>query len=139
KNGPPTSYGVDLAAEKPLTAGKDLPQPDPNGGQFREIVAHLPAEMLDGEPFPDAVKKGGIVRLIDAYSDNRIFGLLAWQEADAPYVAVVEAGGLFPQPVPDTKPIWKSPKMAGKVLDIAIGPDPKGTKQTGFLVLETTG
>ncbi len=139
QNEAPTSYAIDLTAEKPLTPGKDLPQPDPNGGQYREIVAHLPPAMLEQEPFPEPVKKGGIVRLIDAYSDNRIFGLLAWQVGDAPYVALLEASALFPQPMPDPKPIWQSAKMPGKVLDIAIGPDPKGSKQTGFLVLETTG
>jgi hypothetical protein len=139
QGGPPTSYGIELAAEKPLTPGKELPQPDPSGGQFREIVANLPSEMLEQEPFPEPVKKGGIVRLIDSYTDNRIFGLVSWQEGDASYVAILEAASLFPQPVADSKPIWKSPKMSGKVLDISMGPDPKGSKQTGFLVLTASG
>ena len=77
--------------------------------------------------------------LLDPSLDNLIFCLFAWQEADAPYVALVDAGALFPQPVPDTKPLWKSPKLSGKVLDIALGPDPRGSKQTGFLILEASG
>ena len=37
------------------------------------------------------------------------------------------------------KPIWKSPNLAGKVLDIALGPDPRGSSQTGVLVLQAAG
>jgi hypothetical protein len=139
QDAPPTSYAIDLAAANPLTEGRQVPQPDPKGGQFRELQATLPPEMLVREPFPDPVKKGAVVRLVDPYGDDRIFGLFAWQEPDASYVALVDAGALFPRPVPDTKPLWKSPKLSGKVLDIALGPDPKGSKQTGFLVLESTG
>jgi hypothetical protein len=139
KNAPPTSYAIDLAAEKPLSSGQPFPQPDPKGGQFRAVVAHLPPEMLEQESFPEPVKRGMVARLFDPVSDNRIFGLFAWQEPDGPYVALLDAGAIFPQPVADTKPLWKSPKLTGKVLDIALGPDPKGSKQTGFMVLESTG
>jgi hypothetical protein len=37
------------------------------------------------------------------------------------------------------KPLWKSPKLGGKVLDMALGADPKGGTQTGLLVLTQAG
>ena len=34
--------------------------------------------------------------------------------------------------------VWKSQKLS-KILDVAVGADPKGTKKTGFFVLQATG
>jgi hypothetical protein len=136
---PPVSYSVDLSADKPLKGGPEVPEPDAKAGQFREIVAYLPQEIFDHGPFPDEVKKGAIARLFDPHSENRLYGVLAWQATDGAYVVVVDGADLFPEPKADMKPTWKSPKLAGKVLDIALGPDPKGSKQTGVFVLQAAG
>jgi hypothetical protein len=44
-----------------------------------------------------------------------------------------------PLPNAAMKPLWKSGKLAGKVLDLALGPDPKGGTQPGLLVLTQAG
>ena len=38
----------------------------------------------------------------------------------------------------ELKPVWKSPKLS-TILDVAVGTDPKGSKKTGFFVLQATG
>jgi hypothetical protein len=63
----------------------------------------------------------------------------AWQTAEGSSVAVINAGDLFPQPNSNAKPVWKSPKMAGKVLDIAFGSNPRDSKQTGIFILQAGG
>jgi hypothetical protein len=85
------------------------------------------------------VKKGGLVRLFIPRSDKKLYGVFSWQAAEGSYVALVGGGDLFPRPVAAMKPLWKSPKLGGKVLDLALGPDPKGGTQTGLLVLTQAG
>jgi hypothetical protein len=137
--GPPSSYGVDLSAANLLIAGPEMLEPKAEGGNYREVVVSLPPELLDHTPLPDEAKKGGVVRLIDPRSDNKLFGLVAWQAADGAYAVLVDGGTLFDRNSGDAKPLWKSPKLAGKILDIAPAPDPKGSKKQGFLILQSTG
>lgn len=136
--GPPTSRGVDLSAANLLTAGPDMPEPKAEGGSYREVVVTLSPELQEHLPLPEEAKKGGILRLVDPRSDSKLFGLLAWQTADSSHAVLVDGGSLFSN-AGDMKPLWKSPKLAGKILDIAPAPDPRGSKQQGFLVLQATG
>jgi hypothetical protein len=136
---PPAGFELDLSAEKPVKPGREVPQPQAEGSDYREIVPFFPPEMFQKEPFPEEVKNGGLVRLFVPRSDKKLYGVFSWQAADGPYVAVVNGGDLFPQPVAEMKPLWKSPKLAGRVLDIALGTDPKGGTQTGLLVLTQAG
>jgi hypothetical protein len=50
-----------------------------------------------------------------------------------------QIGTHITQPNAAMKPLWKSDKLAGKVLDLALGPDPKGGTRTGLLVLTQAG
>jgi hypothetical protein len=137
--GPPTSYELDLGAEKPLKTGRELPQPRAEENAYREITPHFPPSVFDNGPFPAEVKSGALARLFVPRGDKRLYGVLSWQAADGSYVVVIGGGDLFPEPVAGMKPVWKSPKLAGKVLDIALGPDPKGGAGTGMLVLTQAG
>jgi hypothetical protein len=139
QDGPPAGYELDLGAEKPLNPGREVPQPEPEGGVYREITPFFSPELFEREPFPDEAKKGGILRLFVPRSDKKLYGVFAWQAADGPYVAVMGGGDLFPELNAGMKPLWKSPKLGGKVLDIALGPDPRGGNQTGILVLIQAG
>lgn len=139
RESPPLGYELDLAAEKPLKAGRDVPTPGAEDGAYREISPHLTPEIFENEPFPEPVKRGGLVRLFAPRADKRLYGILSWQAADGSYVAAVGGGDLFPEPAADMKPLWKSEKLSGKVLDIALGPDPKGGTESGFLVLTQVG
>lgn len=136
---PPESFALDLAAEMPVRPGRALPQPEAEGTDLREIVAFFPAEMFERESFPAEIKSGRLVRLFVPYSDKKLYGVFSWQAADGSHVAVVGGGDLFPEPAAGMKPLWKSPKLPGKVLDIALGADPKNGMQTGMLVLTQAG
>jgi hypothetical protein len=136
---PPSSYELDLAAEKPVKPGRELPQPQAEGNDFRDVVAFFPPELFERESFPPEVKSGRLVRLFVPRSDKKLYGVFSWQATDGSYVAVVGGSDLFPEPAVGMKPLWKSPKLPGKVLDIALGPDPKGGAQTGMLVLTQAG
>jgi hypothetical protein len=135
----PSGYELDLAAEKPVKAGREISEPQAEGSPYREIIPHFPPEMFENAPFPEEVKRGSLARLLVPRSDKRLYGVFSWQAADGSYVALVDGAQLFPMPVADMKPLWKSPKLAGKVLDIALGPDPKGGAQSGMLVLTQSG
>jgi hypothetical protein len=139
QDGPPSSFELDLAAEKPVKASRELPEPQPQGSDYREIVPFFPPELFERESFPQEVKNGGLVRLFVPRADKKLYGIFSWQPAEGSYVAVVDGSDLFPDAKADMKPLWKSPKLAGKVLDIAFGPDPKGGAQTGLLVLTRAG
>jgi hypothetical protein len=136
---PPSSYVVDLSAEKIYQPGPELPEPTAEGSPLREMVVNFPRAFFEQMSFPDEVKAGSLARLFDPRGQDKLFGLFAWQAADGSYVAVVEGSSLFPRPRADAKPSWKSAKLAGKVLDIALGADVKGTEQTGFYVLQEAG
>jgi hypothetical protein len=137
--GPPVSHGLDLGAEKSLKPGREIPEPTPEETTYREIIAHFPPEMFQEAPFPEEVKKGSLARLFVPRSDRRLYGVFSWQAADGSYVALVGGGDLFPQPIAEMKPLWKSPRLAGKVLDIALGADPKGGAAMGLLILTQAG
>jgi hypothetical protein len=139
--GPPTSYNVDVSAENPLTTGPELPEPRATGSNYQSIAPNLPREIFAGEdaPFPAEVKNGGIIRLVTPPNSERLCALLAWHAADQTNIALVDADMLFPQPKRDMTPVWKSPELSGKVLDIAAGTNPRDSKQTGFAVLEESG
>jgi hypothetical protein len=85
------------------------------------------------------VKSGRLVRLFVPRSDKKLYGVFSWQAAEGSSIAVVGGGDLFPDVNAAMKPLWKSDKLAGKVLDLALGPDPKGGAQTGLLVLTQAG
>lgn len=139
QDGPPMTHGLDLNAEKPVMMGRDLPEPKPEGGDLKELIPHFDSDMFENAPFPEAAKKGSLARLFVPRADGKLYGLLSWQATDGSYVVLVGGNDLFPDPNPDMKPLWKSPKLAGKVLDIALGPDPKGGAASGMLVLTQAG
>lgn len=139
KDAPPAMYSIDLSKEKIFQPSADLPQPMAEGGSIREISVEFPRDFFEGEGFPDEVKKGGIARICDPRMTGKLYGLFAWQSAEGSYAALIGGGSLFPQPQADAKPLWKSPKLAGGILDIALGTNMKDAKQTGFYVLQKSG
>ncbi len=139
KDAPPEVYTVDLSMAKVFQSGAELPQMMAEGGSIREIAPEFPRDFFEMQPFPEEIKKGGIARVFDPRMTGKLYGLFAWQATDGYYAALLGGDSLFPQPQADAKPIWKSPKLAGKVLDIALGRDMKDAKQTGFYVLQQSG
>src|SRR5262249_4337774 len=66
---PPASFELDLGAENPVKSGREVPQPQAEGSDYREIIPFFPPEIFEKEPFPEEVKSGGLVRLFVPRSD----------------------------------------------------------------------
>lgn len=126
----PESYGVDPDAANPLTAGSELVPPDQAPGVYREIFGHLSSEILANLMFPEAMRKTGLFGLLDARSDNKICLITPVEKEGAWHITAID-----PSMGPDSKPIWSSPRLAGRVLDMTYGPDAKGSKKTGLYIL----
>lgn len=139
--GQPDVYGVDLDATNPLSTGRDMVLPNESAGVYSALVAHLPAEMMAGLGVPEEARGAGVVGMIDARSNNKIYAFWARQGADGSVFELLDVSSLGPDNAGGAAPaaIWSSPKIVGKILDIAPGMDPKNGKTPGFYILHTTG
>jgi hypothetical protein len=138
-HGEPQGYSIDLSADNPVKAGNNLPQPDQKPEIYRDISPVLPPEMLQESPFPDALKKGNILRLFFFDKTKKMYALVAWQATTA-HLALLNGSDLFHGPDGgELKPAWKSPALSGKILEIAFGTSLKDPKQGGVYVLEQSG
>lgn len=135
--GPPTALTVDLAGANPLGPGRDMPQPSENPGDYMEIVAHLPRELLDNSPFPDEVKKSSAVGFFDPREDGNLYAWLIWHEGETASIGVVDGSTVFGGVLGER--IWKSDKLGTKIVDAAFGRNPRNPKEVGFAVLVAKG
>lgn len=137
EGGEPTVYGVDVTAANPLTAGRAMVMPDEGAGVYSNVILHAAPEALAAMGLPEAATKAGVMGLFDPRGDGKLYAWTIWQGDDGPTINVYDvkalSGGLTAQP------IWKSPKITGKVLDVAVGMDPKEGKTPGLYVLQTLG
>jgi hypothetical protein len=138
--GMPHGYTIDLAAANPVVEGDEMESPERSVETYRTISLSIPPDLLAQAPFPQEVKKGGgILRLFVPEKSKTLYGLASWQ-TDTSNLALIDATTLFSNGSPgDLKPLWKSDKLAGKILDIAFGPSLKDGKQNGIYVLEASG
>lgn len=85
---------------------------------------------------PEAAQKAGVVGF-HAAPGGHLVAFAPWIEGSESTLVLfaMDPGG----PGHDFKPLWKSPKLPGTVLDLAIGPDPRTAKGMGLYVLESTG
>ncbi len=140
--GQPDVYGVDISASNPLTPGRDMVLPAEAAGVYRSLVAHLPAELLSALGVPEGAHGAGVVGLIDPRADDRLYAYWARQTKDGSFLDLLDAATLSPDnagAVASAKPVWTSPKIVGKILDVAPGLDPKEGKTLGFYILHTVG
>jgi len=136
--GEPDVWAVDLAADKPLTPGRQMVEPTQGGGTYGEMIGRVPPDVLAQFGLPEEATKSGIFGLYDPRSDNNLYALLPWLGADGSYVVLVEVGQIGNNPG-ELKPTWKSPKLQGKVLDVVLSVDPLEGKQPGIYVLQSIG
>lgn len=132
----PGSYAVDLSAANPITEGNQLVMPAEASGVYRVVVAHPSKEAFGMLMIPEEASKSGVFALLDARSDGKLYGIAPWVTADETTIVAVPIESLGS---PGAKPVWKSAKVTGKVLDLAYGLDPKGSKKPGLFVLTSTG
>lgn len=134
----PHGYTIDLAADNPVKDGGELKSPKEDVELYRTLSPNLPAEMLAASPFPQELKKGGVIRLFVPEKSKKLYGLAAWQTDDS-HLAMIDGDDLFSNTSSNLAPTWKSEKLVGKILDIAFGPSFKDAKQNGVYVLEESG
>lgn len=139
-NGAPTTWAVDLSAKNPLTGGSEMVSPEQGGGVYAEVIGRLSSEIVRGFGVPEEAAATGIIGLADPRGESKIYAMLPWQGADGSFITFVDVASLgHAGGGGDFKPLWKSPKLGGKVLDVTFGADPKGSKQTGLFVLMSVG
>jgi hypothetical protein len=139
--GQPDVYGVDLEAANPLTTGREMVMPSEAAGVYGVLVAHMAAEVLGALGVPEEARAAGVVGMIDPRSDGKIYAFWAKQGVDGSVLEILDAKSLGPDNAGGAAPapVWASPKITGKILDIAPGLDPKTGKTPGFYILHTTG
>jgi hypothetical protein len=127
---------VDLGAEKVVTAGHDFVDPGQGGGVYSELTIHPPVDLLQGLHIPEEGQKTLVMGLFDPRNEGKLYQWITWAPKEGgTYLTVAEFSGGNEE----IKPIWKSSKLSGKILDVALGTDPKGSKNSGFLVLTQEG
>jgi len=137
--GVPQSYAVDTAAAKPVIDGKEMSDPSGSVQVYSEITIHPGPELLTGIGLPDAATKSGVAGIYAPRSDGKLYTWAPWLDADGSSSIHVSEFSGFGGQGGDQKAAWTSPKLAGKVLDISLGSDPKNPMQPGLYVLEATG
>jgi len=131
------SWSIDPKAAEPVTSGRQLVMPDQGQGVYAEAIGRLPAELISMLGWPEDVQKAGVAGMFDPREVGKLYVWTPWPVKNDAYISVLEASAILT--TPDAKPVWRSPKLAGKVLDVSTGKDPKGGKVTGMLVLTATG
>jgi hypothetical protein len=133
----PAVFGVDSTKTNPLTVGRGMVLPDQGAGIYASVVARMAPEIVASLGWPEQAREAGVFGLWDARGDGNLLAWAPWADKGAHKVvfmdpAVVMGGGAL-------KPTYETPNLAGKVLDVAVGKDPKGGKLTGMLLLLATG
>jgi hypothetical protein len=137
--GQPDVYAVDVDAEKPLLAGREMVDPASGGGVYSSIVAHLPGEILGALGVPEQGQKAGLIGLFDPRGEGKLYAWVPWNDKEVNTLQVTGMDALGHEGNGDFKPIWTSPKLAGRVLDASYGVSPRNPKQSGLFVLMATG
>jgi hypothetical protein len=133
------TYFVDTSGANPLKAGQEMVWPGPEK-YYAEIVLHAPPDMLGQLGIPENGRQAGVLGLLDARGDGKLYAVFPMMDTDNKFKMVVaDSSGVGPGGSGEIKVLWTSPTLAGKVLDFALGSDPKGSKATGILVLQATG
>ncbi len=140
----PATFTIDLKSSKNwLTYGRMMSQPLPTGSDYRLLITHGSPEMLQNFA-PAQMAQAGVLGYIDPKNDGNLYGFGGWMSTKGPnagnFLVVTDASMFGPMGMNPSAPIyWRSPKLDGKLLDIAPCLDPKDGKTKGFLVLLATG
>jgi len=136
--GMPDVFAVDPSADKPVSSGKEMVPPDQGAGVYADLTIHPPAELLSALGIPEQGTKAGVMGIFDPRGESKLFAWIPWADADGYTIVVTDAASIGGGAA-EVKPLWTSPKMKGKILDVAVGMDPKSPKKLGLLVLTSSG
>ena len=133
----PAVFGVDTSKTNPLTVGRGMVLPDQGAGIYASIVARLSPDMISMLGWPSEFQQAGVFGIWDPYAINALHAWAPIGGADGARLVFLDPSAIMSGG--DLKYTWRSEKLAGKVLDVAVGLDPKGSKQSGMLLLLATG
>jgi hypothetical protein len=133
----PPVFGVDTSKTNPLTVGRGMVLPDQGGGIYASVVARLTPDMIAMLGFPSQVQQAGVFGLWDPWGDGTLHAWAPWTDDSGTKLVFLDPGAVMGGGA--LKPTWQSGKLAGKVLDAAVGTDPKDGKSPGILLLMATG
>lgn len=134
-NGEPESHAIDLGKDNPLTTGQAMPSPEQDGKAYKFAILHCDLNDIPMLPLPDGARKTNCIGFFSV--DGSLFIFLPWLENNNATLALVPFEGLHDGN--SLKPAWRSPKLAGKIVDVALGPDIKTGKGEGIYLLQATG
>ena len=130
--GQPAVWTVKPDAADGLGYGPSMVMPDQGAGTYSWLTAKMPVDALAALGWPSDLIKTGIFGLVDARADNTLSAWVIMGEGAEAKIVLTDMAAIATGSV---KPLWTSPKLAGSVLDVTYGLDPKDGKTWGFLVL----
>lgn len=133
----PAVFGVDTTKSNPLTVGRGMVLPDQGAGIYASVVARMSPDAIASLGWPSEVQQAGVFGLWDPRGDGTLHAWAPWSGADGAKILFVDPAAIMGGGA--LKPTYETAKLAGKVLDVAVGKDPKGGKLTGMLLLMATG
>ncbi|HSV74461.1 MAG TPA: hypothetical protein VLH79_11950 [Chthonomonadales bacterium] len=131
------TWAINPAAERMVTAGREMVTPDQASGVFADLWARLPQEVMAMIGWPDEVAKSEVLGLLDVRGDSKAYAWVPVARPAGNYLVFADAMQMMFGTMP--RPVWQSPRLAGRVLDVASGMDPKGGRKRGLLLLMATG
>ena len=133
------SWTLDNGIGKPLTEGRQLVPPEQGKGVYSELTARLSAEILANLGVPEGTQKIGVVGEVDARGNGNLYYWMPTRVGDDYFLVLANNDAIsIAGQAAELKPVWKSPRL-NRILDVATGQDPKGSKRAGFFILQATG
>lgn len=137
--GAPESWEIDLNAENVLKRGRDMPTLEQGASAYNEITARFTAETAEEMNLPQEIQRAGVLGLIDPRGDGKWFVWVPVQSEDGSYLMLTTMDSIGSDAAGDIKPVWKSPKLSGKLIDAVPGRNARNPKEQGLYVLQATG
>lgn len=127
---PPQTWAFGTSKPESPKVGQGIRPPKDSAGFLKLVVIRGTPEFLAQLDAGDDFVKAGVIGNFDPRGDGEYYLWAPKITADGSFFTVSSVEG---------KPVWKSDKLDGKILDVAMGDDPEGTKQKGVFLLLAHG
>ena len=133
------AWSVDLSkdGDAMLSETKELVMPEDSAGIYQNVALRAGDDLLSLLGLPEPARKAGVIGLIDPREAKKMYAWAPIITDSASEVIMVDVASLAD--AANAKAVWRSPKTPGRLVDVFAGPDPKGGKAPGILVLTATG
>jgi len=134
KDGKLSAWSVSLDGDMKIKPGREMVMPDQAVGVYSNATIRADKDSLVQLGLPDEIAQFGAVGGIDPRGDKKLYGWVVRQTDDGDNIIVVDVSNAS-----NMMPVWLSPRLTGKAIDLGYGPSPKDSKATGFAALVATG